>query len=126
MGRYCASQSQTVRAIAADHDGGTRAWARRVLRVALSALKLRDVTQINRVLEWPICFMTDLALHLCQAAQVDRMLERPSLRILFRRIRRVVNHCVAEVAIVPDYFAGLAHMLVIMTTETTCEIEMAY
>jgi hypothetical protein len=45
------------------------------LRVALHTLKHRDVTEIDRVLEWFVCLVTGFAFAICQSTKIDRMLE---------------------------------------------------
>ena len=70
------------------------------------------------MLKWLVGLMTALAFTGGQAAQVDRMSKRSAARILFRRARGVIEYGVADVAIISDYFASIAFVLAIMTTET--------
>jgi len=49
----------------------------RFLRVALNALKHRDVPKVDRMSERLVSFVATLALHFGQAAKIHRMLIRP-------------------------------------------------
>ena len=86
------------------------------------ALKHGNISQVNRVFEWFISFVTCVAFATFESAEVDRMLEGASLHIPLRRRRRVVNHGVADAAIVGDDFAAVTDMLTIVTTEAAREI----
>ena len=88
-------------------------------QVAFNAGKLRNVTEIYGVFEWPLACVTSLAIKFCQIAELNRMSVRSHLNVLLRRRCRVVDHRVTYVAIIPDYFAGIAHMFPIMTAETS-------
>ena len=89
-----------------------------LLRMALGALEHRDIAKINWMLEWLVRFMAIVAFAIGEGAQINRMLEWPGPRVLFSRCCRVVDNCVADIAIIPDDLAGVAHMLAIMTTKT--------
>jgi hypothetical protein len=93
--------------------------------MALDALKHRDVAEVNWMLKWLVRLVTELAFAIGEASEIDRMLESSGPRILFWRSSRVVDHRVADVAIIPDHFARIANMLAIMATETARRIEMA-
>ena len=90
-----------------------------LLRVAFNALKHRDVAEINRMLKWLVRLMARLAFAIRETAEVDWMLKRAGSRVVFRRARRIVDHRVADVAIVPDHFAGVANMFAVVTAETS-------
>ena len=86
--------------------------------MTLHALKHRDITKINRMLEWFVSFMARVAFAIGQRAQINRVLEWSDL---YRggRIKRVVDYRVADVAVVGDDFAGVADVLAVVTAEAT-------
>jgi len=87
--------------------------------MAFNALKHRDVAEINRMLKWLVRLMARLALSLSQAAEIDGMLKRAGSRVVFRRSRRIVEYRVADIAIIPDYFASISNGLAVMTAEAS-------
>jgi hypothetical protein len=104
-------------------------WARRLFEIAacdakhrllllmtLNTLKHRDITKINRMLEGLVGFVAIVAFVFGERAQINRMLEWPSL---YRsgRIERVVNYRVADVAVVGDDFASVTNVLAVVTAE---------
>ena len=48
--------------------------------VALHTLKHRDVSQIDRVLEWFVCLVAGFAFAIRQSTKIDRMLKGNRLR----------------------------------------------
>src|ERR1044072_3321794 len=95
-----------------------------VLRMALDALKRRDITQIHRVLERLVWLMARLTFAICQPAEIDRMLKR----LRFDRgggIGGVGQNGVTDVAVVADHLACVTDVLSVMTPETSGEIEVA-
>jgi hypothetical protein len=84
--------------------------------MTLHALKHRDITKINRMLEGLVRFMAIVAFVVGQRAEINRVLEWSGL---YRsgRIKRVVDYRVADVAVVGDDFAGVADVLAIVTAE---------
>src|SRR5216683_1094877 len=91
--------------------------------MALNTLEHRDITKINRMLEWLVSFVARLAFAVGQRAEINRVLEWSGL---YRRgrIQRVVDYRVAEVAVVVDNFAGVADVLAVVTAEAAREIKM--
>jgi hypothetical protein len=87
--------------------------------MTLDALKHRNITKVDRMLERFVCFMTGVTPAISQSAKIHWMLKRPRFGVHFRLSRRVIQNAVADVAIVPDHFTRIAHMLAIVTTETT-------
>ena len=96
-----------------------------LLRMTLDTLKHRDVTKINRMLERLIRFMAILAFVVSERAQINRVLKWSGLNILLRRRRRVIDHCVADVAVIANDFAGVADVLAIVAAEAAGGIKMA-
>jgi hypothetical protein len=92
--------------------------------MTLNALKHRNVAQVHRMLEGLIRFMAFLALLVSETAQVNWMLERAGLGILFHRPCRVINNWMANVAVVSNAFAVVANVLAIVTTEAPRRIKM--
>src|SRR5260370_41489590 len=90
--------------------------------MALHTLEHRDITKINRMLEWLVSFVAKLAFAVGQRAEINRVLEWSGL---YRsgRIKRVVDHRVADVAVVGDDFAGVADVLAVVTAEAAREIK---
>ena len=93
--------------------------------MAFNTLKHRNITQIHRMLERFVRFVTILAFVIGERAQIDRVLKWSSLRIVFGQSGRVVDHRVADVAVVRNDFAGIADVLAIVTAEAAREIEVA-
>ena len=94
-------------------------------RVTLGALEARDVSQVDWMFEWLIGFVATLAFAIREGAQVNGMFEGSGLEILFRRRHRIVDHCVANIAIVANQFARVADMLAIVASEASRKIKMA-
>ena len=69
--------------------------------------------------------MAGLALTVRKTSKINWMLERASSRILFGWSSRVVEHRVADVAIIPDELACIANMLTIMAAKTARGIKMS-
>ena len=70
-------------------------------------------------------FVAGFAFAIGEAAEIDRMLERSDSRVFFRRPRGIVEHSVADVAVVADDLASVAHVLTIVTAEATGRVQMA-
>ena len=87
-------------------------------------LKHRDIAEINRMLKWLVRLVAEVAFAVGETSEINRMLERSGARIVFRRARRIVDHRMANVAIIPDHFAGIANVLTVMTAETSRRIKM--
>ena len=85
-------------------------------------LEHRYVAKIYRMFEGGVGLVAGFAFAIGQTSEVDRVLEGASLHIPLRRRRRVVNHGVADAAIVGDDFAAVTDMLTIVTTEAAREI----
>ena len=90
-----------------------------LLRVTFNTLEHRNITQINWMLEGLGRFMARLAFPVGETSKINRVPERPGLRILFRLAGRVIEHCMADVAIIPDYLACIAHVLAVVAAEAT-------
>lgn len=93
--------------------------------MAFNTLEHRNITQIHRMLERFVRFVTILAFVIGERAQIDRVLKWSGLRIVFGQSGRVVDHCVADVAVVGDDFAGIADVLAVVTAEAAREIKVA-
>lgn len=93
--------------------------------MAFNALEERNIAQIQGMLEGLVRFMAKLALVVGQPSKINRVLERPGLRVFFGRSGRIIDYCVADIAIIPDYLSGIAHVLAIVATEATRRIEVA-
>jgi hypothetical protein len=85
--------------------------------MALNALEHRDITKINRMLERLVRFMAVVTLVVGERAQVHRVLEGTGPHILLRRRRRVIDHGVADVAVVGDDFARVANVFAVVAAE---------
>lgn len=76
------------------------------------------------MLEGLVGLMAELAFVIGEASEVNGMLESSRARVSFWRTRGIVNHRVADVAIISDHFPRIADMFTVMTTETTRGIKM--
>ena len=90
--------------------------------MALNTLEHRYIAQVDWVLEGFVRLVAKLAFVISERTQIDRMLEWSGLRILFRWSGRVVDHCVADVAVACNHFAVIADMLAVVTAEASREI----
>ena len=77
------------------------------------------------MLEGLICFVAKLAFVFLERAKVNGVLKWTGLHVLFRRPGRVVDHRMADVAIVRNDFAAVADVLAVVTAEATREVKMA-
>ena len=93
--------------------------------MALNTLKQGNVTEVHWVLKGLVRLVTRFALAIGESAQVNGMLKRPTACIFLRRAGRIVKHRMTDVAVIPDYLAGIAHVLAVVTAKTSGEIEMA-
>ena len=93
--------------------------------MALGALKLRYVAKIHRVLKCPVGLMAESTLVVSKRAELNRMLERSSLHVCRSGAGRVVDHSMANVAVVPDNFAGATHVLAVMAAKASRRIKVA-
>ncbi len=71
-----------------------------------------------RMLKWFVRFVAFCALLVSQTTRVNRVLERAGLNLLFRRSCRVRDYSMADIAVVSDALAVIAHVLAVMTTES--------
>lgn len=94
-------------------------------RMAFNALEHRNITQIHRMLERFVRFVTILAFVIGEGAQIDRVLKWSGLRIVFGQSGRVVDHRVADIAVVRNDFTGIADVLAIVTAEAARKIKVA-
>ena len=62
--------------------------------------------------------MTSFTLAIRKASEIDRVLKRTKL-YLSGWVGGVINHRVADSAIVPDHLASLTHMFTVMAAKTT-------
>jgi len=86
--------------------------------MAFNALKHRNIAQVHGMFEWLVGFMASFAFSICQAAQVDRVLNGQRLENCCRS-SRVRQNGVTNRAIVGNHLAGIANVLTSVTTETT-------
>jgi hypothetical protein len=100
------------------------AFLRLLLRMALDALKHRDITQVDWVPERFVRLVAALAFAIREASEINRMLIGAELH-RSRGIGGVVNHRVADIAIVADDLARVTNVLTVMTTKTATEVQMA-
>src|SRR4029079_2417424 len=70
--------------------------------VAINALELSQVAQIDRMLEWPVSFVTIGAFQPRHLAQVNRMREPAVLRGAGCAPFGLVQHGVADITVSPD------------------------
>lgn len=85
--------------------------------MTLDALKHRDITKIHGMLEWLVRFMAIVAFVVGERAQINRVLEWSGLHIRFGRGCRVIDHRMADVAIVGDDFAAATDVLAVVTAK---------
>ena len=66
-----------------------------------------------------VCFMAELAFVIGKTSEINRMLEGSGSHILLGRSSGIVDHRVADVAIIPDHFARIAYVLTIVAAKAT-------
>lgn len=74
--------------------------------------------------EWSTRFMARVAFAISEPSQIDGVPKGSSRNVLVRRTSGIVDHCMADIAIVANDFSCTAYMVAVMTTETTGSIEM--
>src|ERR1700730_8407034 len=85
--------------------------------MAFHTLEHRNIAEIDWMLEGLGRSMARLAFPVGEAAKINRVLEGAGLRIFFGLAGRVIEHRMADVAIIPDYLACTAHVLAVVATE---------
>lgn len=93
--------------------------------MALNALKHRDITEIHGMLERFVRFVAIIAFVIGERAQINRVLKRSRLHIFFGRGSGVIDHRVADVAVVGNNFAGIADVVTVVAAEAARGIKMA-
>jgi len=87
--------------------------------MAFHALKHRDITEINRMLEGLVRLMAKLAFVIGKPSEINRMLEGSGSHILLGWSSGIVDHRVADVAVISNHLAAIANVFAVMTAETT-------
>ena len=77
------------------------------------------------MLERLVRFVARTACAISQGTKIDGVLERPCLCILNSRSARIVDHRVADIAVVSNDLACLTDVLAVMAAETALGIEVA-
>lgn len=86
--------------------------------MAFNALEHGNIAQVNGMLKGFVGLVAGLAFAISLAAEIDRVLKGPSLHILSSRPCGVIDHSVADVAVVGDDFTRVADVFAVMTAET--------
>ena len=86
--------------------------------MTLNALKHGDVAEVERVSEGLVRLVARLAFAVGKASEINWVFKCSCARVSICRASRVVNHRVADVAVVPDDLSRLANVLTIMAAET--------
>ena len=92
--------------------------------MAHRTLKPGNVAKVHRMFERLVRCVARLARTFRQRTQIDRMLEGAGLQICFRRSFRIIDSCVANIAVTGDDLSGIADMLAVMATEAPGKIHM--
>ena len=93
--------------------------------MTFAALKLRDVTEIERMFERSISLVTRRALPGVLVTEIHRMLKRLALRLEALSAKRLLNSGVADRAVVSYHAAVGAEVLPVVTSETTLTVKVA-
>ena len=91
--------------------------------MTLNALEHRDVAEVHRMLERLVRFMAIVTLVIGERSQINRMDEWSGLHRR-RRIHRVIDHCVTNVAVVRDHLSVITHVFTVMTSKAAGKIKM--
>jgi len=86
--------------------------------MALNTLKHRNVAEVDWMLKGLVRLVAEIAFMVGKASKINRMLEGSGSHILLGWSSGIVDHRVADVAVISNYFAGIAHVLSVMTAET--------
>ena len=86
--------------------------------MAFHTLKHRDIAEVHGMLKWLVRLVAEVAFAVGETSEINRMLERSGLPIVFRRARRIVDHRVADVAVISNHLAAAADVFTVMTAET--------
>jgi len=90
--------------------------------VAFSTLELRDIAEVDRMLERLITFVTGGTLPGVLVAKIDWMLEDSVRRESCYSARCPVDRCMTKVTIVPNHFSLAAKVLTVVTSEATLSV----
>ncbi len=93
--------------------------------MAVGALELRYVAQVNRVLEAPVALVTGGAVELALAAQRHCVPERAVRRRRGDSPFGLIQHRVADSAVLADHAPRVAGELAVVTAEAPLEVEVA-
>ena len=86
--------------------------------MALNTLKHRNVAEVDRMLKWLVRFVAKLAFVIGKPSEINGMLEGSGSHILLGRSSGIVDHRMADVAVISNHFACVANVLTVMTAET--------
>ena len=70
------------------------------------------------MLEGLVRLMAEVTFAIGKSSKIDGVLERSGARIVFRRARRIVDHRVADVAVISNHLAAVANVFAVMAAET--------
>ena len=70
------------------------------------------------MLKWLVRLVAELAFMVGKASEINRMLEGSGSHILLGWSSGIVDHRVADVAIIPNHFACIANVFAVMAAET--------
>ena len=87
--------------------------------MALNTLEHRDIAEINRMLKRLVRLMAKLAFVIRKASEINWMLEGSGSHILLGWSSGIVDHRVADVAVISNHLAAIANVFAVMTAETT-------
>ena len=91
--------------------------------MTFNALEHRDVAEVHWMLERLVRFMAIVTFVIGERPQINRMDEWSGLHRR-RRIHRVIDHRVTDVAVVRDHLSVVTHVFTVMTTKAAGEIKM--
>ena len=86
--------------------------------MALDALKHRDIAKVHRMLKGLVRLMAKLAFVIGKPSEINRMLEGSGSHILLGWSSGIVDHRVADVAVISNHLAAAADVFTVMTAET--------
>src|SRR6266581_2234830 len=96
-----------------------------IFGMTIGALKLRDVAKVYGMAKRLVCFMTEAALMFGEVTQINRMLEWPGRYVGGGRSGRIVNDRVTGVAIILNDFSVAADVVSVVTAKAALKIEVA-
>ena len=86
--------------------------------MTFNALEHRNIAKVHRMLKRLVRLVAELAFMVGKSSEINRMLEGSGSHILLGWSSGIVDHGVADVAVISNHPAAIANVFAVMTAET--------